>query len=269
MAVVSFASIACIAGCSTWKTNESLTVPRLPRSQMSPDSVGVEIASVTLNTSDTQTLRSILLQLDEQVVDANMRRHLAQNGLVAGALGTQLPSEIQLLLLEAADRREYPTAINQRDPPDQQRFVQTRAGKRVGIGLWQAMDQLEAKHHDGELVIPDVFKNAAPQMGMRCRQVGSNTALVRLLPEIEHGLVRQKYVVEGESFHIESRQDRAEYKDLEIGIQLRSGETLLVTCTDDKDKLGQKFFRNAANTKQKILLVRLAQTQVDFSFSDD
>lgn len=248
---------------------ETATQARLPKTKMSKDSVGIEIATVTLDASQTHLLPNILAELDEQVLDPNFRRHLAQNGFVAGSLGTQLPAGVQLLVLEASYRRDHPTAESQRESPDQQRFVQCRAGKRIGIGLWNSRAIAEAKHHDGELVAPGMFENAVSRFAMRCRQTGPGVAAVELTPEMEHGELKQKYVVDGGSFHMESRRDSEVFEDLKLPFEIRAGETLMVTCNGQTDMLGQDFFLNTDKTKQKILLVRLAQTQVDVSFGDE
>lgn len=259
-----------IVGCSTWKTPDELSGPaRLPQTRMSKDSVGVEIATITFDTRDVSIPDGIRLELDEQVLDPNQRRHLSLNGIVGGSLGTHLPSQIQLLLMESAYRREHPTAENQVDAADQQRFVQIREGKKVRIDFWPAIGNLSLMHHDGELDVPDLFEQATSFFTLRSKPNGANSALVTLTPEIQHGPLRQQYVAGQNSFHMAAAQETAKFAGAEMVLPISSGETLLFTCNQLKGKLGQAMFRNATGTRQKILLIRLAQTQVELSFEDE
>lgn len=255
-----------LCGCSTWRVDEASSTPRLPQTQMSRNSVGLEVATVTLDAKNYHLMDEIIHSLDELVMDATVRRHLAENGFRGGLIGSQLPSAIQLLLLEAADRRERPTAESFRELPDQQRFVQCRSGKRIDVPLWGTIPVAEIKHNDGELTITDTLQMAACKLGLFSEPADDNGARITLKPYIEHGSLRQQYVVEGGTFHMEAGRDEAAYDDLEMEFILRSGETLLITCTEDESMLGQTFFRNSDGTKQKLLLVRLAQTQIDVSF---
>lgn len=257
-----------VTGCSTWKATEQAAAPRLPQTRMSPDSVGVEVATVTLDADNFHLLEGIVAELDEQVIDPETRRHLAQNGFRGGLLGQQLPSEVQLLLLEAADRREHPTAETVNEFPDQQRFIQCRPDKKVCITLWGSVPRLAVKHNDGELIVTEELLDAACKFGLRCKANGPDGTTVTLIPEIEHGQLKHKYVVDGSSFHIEARRDEQAYDDLKTSFFIRSGETLLLTCNEAEDLVGQTFFRNSTRTKQKLLLVRLAQTQVHVKFED-
>lgn len=272
ISLVLIASVFCshFAGCSAWSNSDAYSgVARLPHPVMPKDSVGVEVASVTFDAKDVQLLRNVLLELDEQVLDPNLRRQMARNGLVGGSVGSHLPSIIRLLLMEAADRRTHPTAENQVDTADQQRFVQCRPGQRKGIGLWSMVDVLTLQHDDGEFLVPVQYQNATVLLGMRCRQTTGTSALVSLTPEIKHGVLRQKFVVQDSSTYRASEQETVEHPELSMTFPLAAGETLLLTCNELEDTLGQRMFQNATGTRQKILLVRLAQTQVDLSFEDE
>lgn len=265
---LTLAATVAALGCSVWRSQEPQGVPRLPHTRMSSDSVGIEIATVTLDANNAHLWHEIRQELDEQVLSPERRRRLTQNGLIGGFIGTQLPAPLSLLLLEASDRREHPTPDSFWDIPDQQRFVQCRANQRVGVGLWMGQDRLEIRHDDGELAVSDTFLHPACQMAIHCSQGAAGTAVVRLTPEIEHGPMRQQYVADGGGLHVATRRERKVYDDLEMKIKLRPGEILLVTCSDAPGLVGSSVFRNADSTKQKLLLIRLAQTQVDISFGD-
>lgn len=259
-----------IGGCSTWTASESPNgTPQLPRPQMSRDSVGIQIATVTLNHNQGRQLQETMRELDEQVMAVDQRRRLAANGIRAGTLDTQLPSAIRLLLLEATHRREHPTAETYNRSQDQQRFIQCRSEKRYVVRLWDPLDTLEIDHFDGDTTLRESFEDASGQMAVRCTPLGSRGATVRLTPEVEHGKVRQKFVPSGGAFHLVARREHEAYADLTSELTLRPGETALITCSEATHGLGQSLFRNADSTQQKILLVRLAQTQLDEMFGEE
>lgn len=256
------ALLAC-CGCSTWTVPVTIHgSPKLPRPQMSRDSVGIQIATVTLNHTHGSALESVLQELDEQVLAMDRRRHLAKNGIRAGSFDTQLPAPIQLLLLEAADRREHPTAESFQGVQDQQRFVQCKADKRYSVPIWSTAGRLELTHFDDDTSSDQAFDEALCQMVVRCTPQEGEGATIRLTPEVEHGRLKQAFISEGTSFHLEARRDRQTFDDLTIELMLRPGETAMVTCSNEEDGLGQRFFRNGDRTAQKVLLVRLAQTQL-------
>lgn len=254
--------LAC-CGCSTWTAPVSMQgAPKLPRPQMSRDSVGLQIATVTLNHTHGVALETMLQELDEQVLDIDQRRHLSQQGIRAGSFDTQLPAPLQLLLLEAADRREHPTAESFQGVQDQQRFVQCKADKRYFVPIWSNPGRLELPHGEDETLQDHAFDDALCQMVIRCSPHEGEGATIRLTPEVEHGRLKQAFVPEGTSFHLEARRDRKSFEDLTIELMLRPGETIMVTCSNEEDGLGQRFFRNGDRTAQKVLLVRLAQMQL-------
>ena len=273
-----------VAGCSTWKSSESNSLPRLPRARMSKDSVGIEIATVTFDVDDGRILSSIRRELDEQIMAPEKRRQLARNGLVAGKIGSQIPEPLKLLLVEAEHKRSHPTTQAMVDGPDEQRFVQSRAGKRLGVKLWPRSNTWSATYDDGELTSDESYQDALREIGVFCTAGENSSATIKLIPDVEHGPLKQKYVAQRGSFYAEARRERVTYDELAMNFQLRAGEILLVTCEAAKPtstlvqgkiveqpdtRLGLKFFRDASATKQKLLLVRLAQAQIDVSFNDE
>ena len=259
-----------LTGCSVWETQEPNSVPRLPRTRMSKDSVGIEVATVTLDISEVERLVEIRSAVDEQILPLEQRRSLASNGILVGLVGTQVSPALQLLLMEAEHRLSHPTADAIADGPDEHRFVQSRAGKQIEVGLWPATRTWSATHRDEGLATVAEYHDAVGKVGIVCQPDANSTAKLKLCPELEHGPLKQKYVAKNGSFHIESRRDRVRFDDLAVELNARPGEILLMTCDDgDANSVGARFFRNVDGSKQKILLVRLAQTQVDFSFDEE
>lgn len=265
VAIMVFVNLLFYGGCTAWNAPNSSSAPRLPMAHMSSQSIGVEIATVTLQPDQAHLLSDIFSRLDEQVIAPEIRQTLVDNGFRAGLLGVQLPEPIIMLLMEAADRRRHPTAETQ-PYLDEQRFVQCRAQKSVPTKLWGVRD-LTTRFRNGEVTSVEEMSQAECLLnvfGVPQRNAG---AAIRLIPEVAHGPIRQKYVVQDNAFHMEARRDRRTYHELAIELVLRPGEVLMVTCdTEPTKSLGRDFFLNG--NLQKLLLIRLTQTQIDDFFDD-
>lgn len=236
--------------------------------QMSKKSIGLEVATVTLQADQLGMLPEIFSRLDEQVLAPESRQLLSLNGIRAGVLGVQLPESVNLLLIEAADRRRHPTAETQ-PIEDDLRFVQCREKKGADAKLWGIRD-VAAKFNDGEVAATETLSQAECLMRLFGVPQGGAGATIRVIPEIEFGPLRQKYVVQDNAFHMEAKRDQRSYEDLEMEIPLRSGEVMMVTCNPaSEDSLGRAFFFDHSQQSQKLLLVRLVQTQIDDLFESE
>jgi len=265
-------SFAC--GCSQWNaTSASGGVPQLPIPKMSRDSIGIEVATVTVDAERLYMLDEIFSRLDEQVIPPESRQLLALNGFRAGVLGVQLPENLKLLLLETSDRQLHPTADTQQYQ-DQLKYIQCRSDTPREVKLWKAPRDIATKFNNGEFESADDLKEANCHVRVTGTPLDSMSATIRIVPEIAYGPLRQQYVVQDNAFHIEAKRDIMEYDQLTMELSLRSGEVLMVTCDNVPEKLGHSFFVDPVHGSQKLLLIRLSQTQVanyfedDFSFND-
>ena len=261
-------------GCTQWNaTTKASGVAKLPIPQMSRDSIGIEVATVTVSAERQHMLEDIFSRLDEQVLPPETRQVLALNGFRAGVLGAQLPENLKLLLLETSDRKQHPTA-DTHQYQDDLKYIQCRPDSPRLVKLWKAHRDIVANYNNGEFATSEELEEANCHVRVSGTQNGSLGATIQIVPEIEFGPLRQQYVVQDNAFHIEAKRDVIEYDQLAMDLPLRSGEVLMVTCDSDPKKLGQSFFVEPDYGSQKLLLIRLSQTQfedyfeTDFSFDD-
>ncbi len=97
---------------------------------------------------------------------------------------------------------------------------------------------------------------------------GDGTVRLEFMPEVHHGEPRKQWVAGEGTFHLLSGRAREVFQDLLISASLHPGETLLLSCTPDHKGLGQNFFVDVGqgDAQQKLLLIRVAQTQRDELF---
>ncbi len=268
-AIIFWLLAAIVAGCAQWNTQETSNgVPQLPIPKMSRDSIGIEVATVTIDAERLGMLDDIFSRLDEQVLPPKSRQFLSRNGFRAGALGVQLPENLKLLLLETADRQQHPTA-DTRQYHDTLQYIQCRRDAPRRVQLWQKHGDVVANYDNGEFKTSEELKEANCHLLVTGKPNDSLSATIQIVPEIAYGPLRQQYVVEDNAFHIEAKRDVIEYDQLEIEMPIRSGEVLMVACDGDPKKLGSSFFVDPVYGSQKLLLIRLSQTQVEDYFESD
>lgn len=233
---------------------------------MSRESIGLEIATVTIKPEQRGLVPEILMRLDEQTLSPELRKRWAANGLRGGLLGVNLPESINFLLMEAADRRKHPTAEAQQYL-DKQVFVQCRESSGSDIDLWGNRN-MTLRFDDGAVTEGAGLQEAQCMMQVFGSPQGIAGAEVRIVPAVEHGPLRQKYVVQDNAFHIEAKPEQVTYEELALAVSLRPGEVLMVTGNGDQvESLGASFFHHGG--QQKILLIRLAQTPIAELFESE
>ena len=100
---------------------------------------------------------------------------------------------------------------------------------------------------------------------------GDGRVQIRLTPEIHHGRARNRWIAEEGMFQLDSRPDCRRYEDLSLESELLSGQTLVLggTAVLPPESLGHALFARSAEAGagRRLLLIRLAQTQLDDLFA--
>ncbi len=118
-------------------------------------------------------------------------------------------------------------------------------------------------------MIGKTFHDAQSVFELKAFPLGDGRARLELVPEIQFGPVKQKYVGRDGMFELEVGRERQAFPQLRIDATITPGHTLAVSSTASRSSLGGCFFCNG--DRQKLLLVRLAQSQYDdlFEFRED
>jgi hypothetical protein len=259
-----------VGGCALWK-EEPTEPPSLPAPKMSSDSVTLEIAFVRMSGEAQERQDELWLAIDEQQLPAPVRVCLLQNGMRMGVCDSQMPPLLRTLLDEKAD----PLAVTGTgasatgDVTATQRQLQTRAGKRGVILAGSPRDELTLlMQHDGRLT-GQTFRNAQCLFAMKAFPQGDGRVRIELVPEIEHGATKQRWVGQEGMFHPEASREQKVVGELKMDLVLSPGEVIVATCTADQKGIGKQFFASGAPGEQKVMLIRLAHTQYDDVFAPE
>ena len=262
-----------LLGCSSWRDMPVDTF-ELPSVRLAPDGFALQVTFVRLPTGEQDFDTELWKEIDEQAVDQEMRQRLNENGFRCGLVGAQLPDALRALLdkkeqnstLEATSQREI-------DSLSQNRQINTRSGKRSEIVTGALQDQMIVLYRDANKnkVIGKTFEQAQPIMATKCYASGDGGVEIYLIPEIQFGQPKKQWIAGDGTFHLLSARDREVYSELEIKAALVAGQTLVISSTAESKGVGHNFFVDTAHgdPQQKLLLVRLAQTQRDDLFESE
>lgn len=266
--VVAVACLASLGGCALW-TEKPSEPPSLPPAKMAQDTVVLEIAFVRISGEALAQQDELWRQVDEQPIAAETRRRMLENGLRAGVVSSQLPPMLRKLLDEKADPLAVKGPGTPEDVTASQRQLQSRAGKRGVILAGATQAKLALLMQQEGRVTGDEFTQAQCLFAVKTYPQGDGSVRLELVPEIEHGEPRQKWVGQDSSFRIDTSREQKVLDHLRMDLKLAPGEVLVLTCASDHKGLGRNFFADGAPGEQKLLMIRIAQTQYDDVFAPE
>jgi hypothetical protein len=267
--------VAFATGCAQWSADLSeeniLPVPR-----MSPDTVVLEQVFLTMEEGQVDLDAELWSVLDEQPLSTEVRRRLLRNGFRGGLLGTQLPAALQDLLANQPDVvQSLSEATNGQavDMVHRPQRRQLRSGRRAQILAGQDVREslvVLLRDEDGA-VRGDTFPQAQCMFSMTSHPQGDGRVRLELTPEIQFGQPKQGWVGHEGAFRWDAERQRRIFDDLRMEVTLAAGQTFVLSSTADAAGLGRQFFNSEGAEKktQRILLIRLAQTQFDDLFAPD
>jgi len=267
-------SVFVAGGCSLWQPTD-VAISELPATRMSEDSVIWEIEVAYVLPDDVDFHALLWIELDEQHLPVDISRRLALNGFRCGLVGMPLPA---VVLQQQLDRQKPSGSGGSDSVPVsdlatafQRRRLQARARQRYEIVAPQVRDELVALYHEEGELRGDRYPQAQCVLAARSLPQGDGRVKLEITPEIHYGPARQHFTVHGGVFQVQAKRDSKIFDQLRFEATLSPGQTLLLTTTRDAKGLGGAFFTESVDgrTQQKLLLIRLAQTQYDDRFAPD
>lgn len=265
---------AVVAGCAPFKVPDDIPTRILPTARMSPDSVILEVGYAQMPLADSAAYAEVWQQADEQALPLELRQELSRNGLRCGILGKRIPEKIRALMdpkTTAIDKRSEDLDVGQVEVDRQTRRMQCRAARRVKVLCSKSYPQLSLLTRDGGAVRGRQLEQAQCLFGLKPYPQNDGRVQIDLMPEVEHGELKQQWVSGEGSLMQRVGRDKVTFEAMRISLSLAAGQMIVVSAVEQPIGLGEHFFvESVGGTPQRSLLfVRLAHTQHDELFAPE
>jgi hypothetical protein len=243
--------------------------------KMSPDSVVLEVFFVRVPFDDPEANQTLWKQIDEQRLELAVRGRLAENGFRVGLVQGQLPRALERwmgLSSRPPTGAEAGTVQLGEDSPVSRAQLQNRAGQRkeiVASGMYEAFPVLMRKSGD---LVGETYPKGQGVLAIKSYPQGDGRVRVEVQPELQYGEMKQNWVGNQGVLQLEVGRSKLAFEQLAFEATLSAGEVLVLACLPQRPgSLGHYFLSQSTGGKleQKLLLIRLAQTQYDDLFSTE
>jgi hypothetical protein len=265
-------AVLTLAGCTTpVHKGKSPLAP----AQMWSDSVALDVFFVRYPFGDPAVNEKLWEAVDEQQFSPELRDRLTRNGFRAGLVSGQMPLELSRLL-----------KLSDKPPPDGQasetkldslqaqpmvicKHLQLRAGdpsQLVASGIYSELPVLLCE--PGQLC-GEPYSQAQGILSVKSLPQPDGRVRLEIVPELHHGQPRMSYVYNQGVLRQEVGKPKRVFDDMTLSADLSNGDMLILSSLSNRPgSLGHHFFtENDGRLEQKLLIVRLAQTQHDGLFT--
>lgn len=274
------AAILFTTGCKPFEKRTPPGLIPLKSLRMTPTSVSLDMFFVRFPFGDEEINGPFWDEIDEQKIAPELRQALAENGFRTGVISGPLPTRLSKLLqlkdkTQVDNLNESSTPIEdlQKAPTVERRHLELRSGRRGEIMAQEVQPELSViiRDSDGKVSGESLF-NAQPILAIFTTNLPDGRVRLNLTPEIQHGEVHREFTGgRNGMFKLDIGRERKLYEDLEIETDLILGDFLIVSNIPVREgSLGNRFFteNNSDGRCQKLLIIRLSQTQHDDQFEE-
>ncbi len=270
--------VLCQAGCRPVMPDGKVQSPLKPAS-LSQDSLVLDIFFIRFPFGDEQADNALWEEIDEQHFPPECRRRLSENGFRVGRIGGSVPVELSKLLelgeKPVAGGEPAKLALDELDggPRVRRRHLQIQPRRRIEIMASDEYDELPViTKDDSGQVSGKFFKKAQPMLALRAELESDGRVNLSVTPEVHHGQSRMKVKAGTQGvMQLDSSRGREVFDTLASRATLAPGDMYVVSVLPDHSgSLGHHFFTetNSGKLEQKLIVIRLSQTQHDDLFGE-
>lgn len=261
-----------VAGCAPVVPQ---TVSKLPLAPLTaaPDAIALEVFSAPAPHDDPQ-FAALWELVDEQPLPAELRRQLAANGMRAGLVGPDVPTELAAVL-KVTDRRveDEDRQLVSMDPEGgvMMRLLHAHDGKRVELAIPEVREELTLLEAEDGQVRGKTYQQAECRIALRAFSETDGRVRLQLTPEMPHGAFKGRVRGNDGLFMLTQERETKVFSQLRIEPKLAPGQMLLVTrCADHPKTAGWHFFTHGGGEKPQAMLwvFRAARAAPDGAFED-
>ncbi len=269
-------AVLAIAGCTKplIKGKSPLAPPR-----MSPDSCVLDVFFVRVPFGDPRANDDLWQELDEQCFAADLRGRLMRNGFRVGIIEGQIPVALSDLL-ELTDKPAPSDEVKgakltdlSTKPRVTRQNMQVKAGHPSEIVASGTYEQLPVLLCEQDRLSGETYNQAQGIFNLKTLPLPDGRVRIDVVPEVHHDQPRQRRVEDQGVLRFDFSRPKRVFEDMAISATLAPGGMLVMTSLPNRSgSLGHHFFtENEGRLVQKLLVIRLSQTQQDglFAAPDD
>jgi hypothetical protein len=265
-------AVLALAGCNTpLHKGKSLLMP----AQMTPDSVALDLFFVRYPYGDATVNEKLWEEIDEQHFSPELRERLARSGFRIGLVSGQMPMEMSKLL-ELSDKpavgdtsAETKVADLEVQPRVQRQHLQLRSNQPGTIVASEIYPELPVLMTESGQLCCQTYSQAQGMFDVKSFPQPDGWVRLELVPGLYHGQPRQRWITGQGMAHLETGRPKQPFDDLKFSADLAPGAMLVLGSLPNRQgSLGHYFFtEKEERLEQKLLIVRLSQTQHDGLFN--
>ncbi len=260
-------------GCTSWHIEPTREDNGFRANSLAPDAVILEVAVLPSFEGQEVIEDQMWSLVDETALPLEERKILWNGGFRTGVASSQLPQ----LLLDLLERKRDDNELN---TPDKifsatetggLKHLHCRSGIAQPITLSKNYESISWISDDNGYRKGESRENAQCHYSMRAYPSGDGGARVELMPEIQFGEAKSQFHATFNSWATKIGREKHLFSENKLAVELSLGQTLVVSCTPEKVGMGAYFFtdNDREESGQRILLIRLAQSQRDDLFAPD
>jgi hypothetical protein len=264
-------ALLAIGGCTKPLINgKSPLVP----ARMSPDSCVLDVFFVRVPFGDPQANEELWRELDEQHFPADVRGRLMRNGFRIGVADGQIPVALSNLL-ELGDKPAPENEVKGANLTDlstkprvMRQHMQVRAGRPSEIVASGMYEQLPVLLCESDNVSGETYNQAQGIFNLKVFPLPDGRVRIDMVPEVHHDQPQQRRVEDQGVMRLDFSRPKRVFEDMALSASLSPGGMLVMTSLPNRPgSLGHHFFtENEGRLEQKVLVIRISQTQHDGLF---
>lgn len=268
LAIALHCALIAMCGCKVFDVPPDVALEKLLRPvTTSPDSVTLEIFYARVPLEEDGKADALWQQIDEQCFDADLRRRLIANGLRAGIVGGALPeglAELLSLTSEMPAKSASRVITGETALPRVVRQVkQISRRDSMSIEASEVRDEAHVLISDDGRLGGGVYRQAQGVYSLKAEMAPGQNVVVRLIPELQHGELRNRYAGSDQgSFISTPSREREVFDRLTMEASLAPGDLLVLGCLPEaRASLGGMFHCVNAGGRQerKLILIRVLE----------
>jgi len=256
------------AGCQVFDEPPSDALDSILKPvQSSPESVVLEVFQARVAPPQQPALRAVWGNADETRFDSDLRSRLSANGFRVGVISEAVPRELASLLAlqsEATQLEEDRQLSPQTAQPQVSRhLIHVKRNERSQVVASELRHEIVVLFSKDGRTSGATYHTTQPTYSLRGYATDGQRVVVELVPELQHGELRNRYSGGEQGILIATpSREREVFDELLISADLEPGELLLLSATDDAAaSLGHAFHHaeSAGATVRKIIVIRAAE----------